>query len=94
LSNLYGTYEFSYYYRVIHVSQHADYTCNTELKVGDTSRDGTFYDTVGDWRVDRLIFSDINVAQADVKLIVTCYGEYQSIQVNVDTLGFKRICSL
>ncbi|KAM0233282.1 hypothetical protein ACHAPO_007361 [Fusarium lateritium] len=93
LNNLHGSYEFSYYYRVAYVSQGADYVCNSELRVGDTSVNGGFYDTVGGWRFDSVSFPDINVAQADVKLIVTCYGEFVQIKVNIDSLGFKRICS-
>ncbi|CEI68164.1 hypothetical protein FVEN_g12235 [Fusarium venenatum] len=94
LSNLYGTYKFSYYYRFISASPGADYTCDMELKVGGTSLRGDFDYWQGDWRSGSVIFSDVNVAQADVQLIASCGGEFREIQVAVDTLEFKRICSL
>ncbi|KAH7466926.1 hypothetical protein IWW34DRAFT_835295 [Fusarium oxysporum f. sp. albedinis] len=95
LQNLNGDYEFSYYYRVVSVSQNADYVCNIELKVGDTSKFGAMYDSAGGWRSDSVSFSIAGeaVAQADVQLILTCYGEFVRIEVNIDTLAFTRVCS-
>ncbi|KAJ4112976.1 hypothetical protein NW760_004803 [Fusarium oxysporum] len=95
LQNLNGDYEFSYYYRVVSVSPGADYVCNIELKVGDTSKFGAMYDSAGGWRSDSVSFSIAGgaIAQADVQLILTCYGEFVRIEVNIDTLAFTRVCS-
>ncbi|KAM0371680.1 hypothetical protein HYE67_003101 [Fusarium culmorum] len=93
LSNLYGTYEFSYYYRFVSISQFADYTCDIELKVGDASLRGNFEDNVGGWKYGSVTFNDLNVAQADVQLIANCGGEYHQIVVNLDSFGFTRVCS-
>ncbi|KAL5593812.1 hypothetical protein FOBRF1_012914 [Fusarium oxysporum] len=95
LENLNGDYEFSYYYRVVSVSPGADYVCNIELKIGDTSMFGTMYDGVGGWRTDSVSWSSAGetVAQADVQLGVTCLGEFVRIEVNIDTLAFTRVCS-
>ncbi|QPC78222.1 hypothetical protein HYE68_008974 [Fusarium pseudograminearum] len=93
LSNLYGTYEFSYYYRFVTISQFADYTCDIQLKVGDASLRGSFEDSVGGWKYGSVTFDDLNVAQADVQLIANCGGEYHQILVNLDSLAFTRVCS-
>ncbi|KAH7194171.1 hypothetical protein DER44DRAFT_792870 [Fusarium oxysporum] len=95
LENLNGDYEFSYYYRVVSVSPGADYVCNIELKIGDTSMFGPMYDGVGGWRTDSVSWSSAGetVAQADVQLGVTCLGEFVRIEVNIDTLAFTRVCS-
>ncbi|KAM0490785.1 hypothetical protein ACHAP8_011179 [Fusarium lateritium] len=94
LRNLYGTYEFSYYYHFIYASPGADYTCDMELKVGSTSLQGNFDYWQSGWQSGSVIFYDVNVAQADVQLIASCGGEFHQIQVAVDTLGFRRICSV
>ncbi|GKU06562.1 hypothetical protein FLAG1_09687 [Fusarium langsethiae] len=92
LSNLEGTYEFSYNYRVTYISPGADHVCEMKLSVGDTTVYGAFDDRVGGWKSGSVIFTDVNTAQADVQLTAGCYGEYNQIQVNIDTLGFTRVC--
>ena len=94
VTNLEGTYEFSYYYRVVYVSENADYTCNIQLTVGDTSAYGEMEDNVGGWKTASIILSDLSAAQASLQFDLSCYGEYQHIQVNIDSLEFKRICSV
>ncbi|EKJ75835.1 hypothetical protein NXS19_008363 [Fusarium pseudograminearum] len=93
LSNLYGTYEFSYHYRMVSVSQSADYTCDIELKVGDASLRGDFDYDVGGWKSGSVTFNDLKFAQADVQVIASCGGEYHQIVVNLDSLAFTRVCS-
>ncbi|KAF5533833.1 hypothetical protein FMEXI_11627 [Fusarium mexicanum] len=94
LQNLSGKYRFSYYYRVVSVSQGADYTCNTQLSAGSVSQNGAMYDTVGGWRTDSVILDlgDDTIAQADVQLGLTCLGEFRGIEVDIDTLAFTRVC--
>jgi hypothetical protein len=92
LSNLDGTYKFSYYYRVTYVSPGADYVCEMKLDVGDTTLYGAFEDSVGGWKSWSTTFTDVNAAQADVQLTAGCYGEYAQIQINIDSLGFTRVC--
>ncbi|KAJ4002653.1 hypothetical protein NW752_002525 [Fusarium irregulare] len=94
VTNLEGTYEFSYYYRVVYVSQNADYTCDMQLTVGDTSFYGEMYDTPGGWKSGSIILSDLSAAQASLQFDTACYGEFVRIQVNIDSLEFKRICSV
>ncbi|KAF4452935.1 HET-domain-containing protein [Fusarium austroafricanum] len=95
LTNLDGTYDFSYYYRVLSISPGADYTCDLEVNVGDASLRGNFEDSVGGWKSGSVFWSSEgqNVAQADVQLTVSCSREYNRIQVNVDSFGFTRKCS-
>ncbi|KAF4951365.1 hypothetical protein FGADI_7563 [Fusarium gaditjirri] len=95
LHNLNGDYEFSYYYKVVSVSLFADYTCNIELKVGGTIIPGPIDDGVGGWKTESVSWSSAGetIAQADVQLGLTCFGEYDGIQVYIDTLGFTRVCS-
>ncbi|KAG7409596.1 hypothetical protein DER46DRAFT_614839 [Fusarium sp. MPI-SDFR-AT-0072] len=95
LQNLNGDYEFSYYYRVVSVSPGADYVCNIELKVGDTSIFGPMYDNVDGWKSGSVDWSSggETIAQADVQLGLTCVGEFVRIEVNIDTLAFTRVCS-
>ncbi|KAF5230718.1 hypothetical protein FANTH_13710 [Fusarium anthophilum] len=94
LQNLNGKYRFSYYYRVVSVSQGADYVCNIQLSAGAVSDYGPMYDTVGGWRTDSVILDmgDDTIAQADVQLGLTCYGEFTGIEVDIDTLAFTRVC--
>ena len=94
LTNLEGTYEFSYYYRVVYVSPGADYVCNIQLTVGSTSAYGEMEDSPGGWKSGSIILSDLSAAQASLQFDLYCYGEYQHIQVNIDSLEFKRICSV
>ncbi|RGP71753.1 hypothetical protein FSPOR_3119 [Fusarium sporotrichioides] len=92
LSNLEGSYKFSYYYRLTYYSPGADYVCEMQLNVGDATLYGTFAEGVGGWKSGSVIFTDLNAAQADVKLTAGCYGEYNQIQINIDSLGFTRVC--
>ncbi|KAF5603297.1 hypothetical protein FPCIR_1493 [Fusarium pseudocircinatum] len=94
LQNLSGKYRFSYYYRVVSVSQGADYVCNIQLSAGSVSTYGEMYDSVGGWRTSSVILDvgDATVAQADVQLGLTCYGEFTGIEVDIDTLAFTRVC--
>ncbi|KAF5664363.1 hypothetical protein FHETE_7120 [Fusarium heterosporum] len=95
LQNLNGDYEFSYYYKVVSVSAGADYVCNIELKVGDTSIVGGMDDSVGGWRSDSVSWSSAGetIAQADIQLSLSCLGEFTGIEVDIDTLAFTRVCS-
>ncbi|KAF4990605.1 hypothetical protein FGRMN_8364 [Fusarium graminum] len=95
LQNLNGVYTFSYYYRVVSVSKNADYTCNIELKVGDTSIRGAMYDSVDGWKSDSVSWSSNGqtIAQADVQFGLSCQGEFSGIEVDIDTLAFTRACS-
>ncbi|KAF4498970.1 hypothetical protein FAGAP_4844 [Fusarium agapanthi] len=94
LQNLNGIYRFSYYYRVVSVSQGADYVCNIQLSAGSVSDYGPMYDSVGGWRTDSVILDmgDDTTAQADVQLGLSCYGEFTGIEVDIDTLAFTRVC--
>jgi len=94
VTNLDGTYEFSYYYRVVSISPGADYTCDIQLSVGGTSGRGAIEDTPGGWKSASIILTDLSAVQATLQFTTSCSGEYRQIQVNIDTLGFKRICSL
>lgn len=94
LSNLDGTYQFSYYYRVVSVSPGADYVCNMQLNVGEISVQGAIEDSPGGWKSWSVTFPDVNAAEADVQLVTACQGEFVQIQVNVDTLAFTRVCSV
>ncbi|KAF5575545.1 uncharacterized protein FSUBG_13899 [Fusarium subglutinans] len=94
LQNLSGKYRFSYYYRVVSISDNADYTCNVQLSAGSVSEYGAMYDIVGGWRTDSVILDlgDDTIAQADVQLGLTCLGEFRGIEVDIDTLAFTRVC--
>ncbi|KAF5972386.1 hypothetical protein FBULB1_8765 [Fusarium bulbicola] len=94
LQNLSGKYRFSYYYRVVSVSQGADYVCNIQLSAGSVSAYGEMYDNVGGWKTSSVILDmgDATTAQADVQLGLTCYGEFTGIEVDIDTLAFTRVC--
>ncbi|KAL4731204.1 hypothetical protein ACLX1H_000166 [Fusarium chlamydosporum] len=93
LQNLNGDYDFSYYYRVVSVSQNADYTCNIQLTVGSISSYGEIYDSVGGWRSSSVRFStgDDTIALAEVQFGLSCYGEFTGIEVDIDTLAFTRV---
>ncbi|KAF5649907.1 hypothetical protein F25303_4594 [Fusarium sp. NRRL 25303] len=95
LQNLSGNYKFSYYYRVVSVSQGADYTCNIQLTAGSVSSYGEMYDSVGGWRTASVILEmgDATIAQADVEFGLSCYGEFTGIEVDVDTFAFTRVCA-
>ncbi|PNP76631.1 hypothetical protein FNYG_10050 [Fusarium nygamai] len=95
LQNLSGQYKFSYYYRVVSVSQNADYTCNIQLTAGSTSSYGEMYDTVGGWKTASVILDmgAATIAQAEVQFGLSCYGEFTGIEVDVDTLAFTRVCA-
>ncbi|KAF5684645.1 hypothetical protein FDENT_6650 [Fusarium denticulatum] len=94
LQNLSGKYRFSYYYRVVSVSQGADYVCNMQLSAGSVSAYGEMYDSPGGWKTSSVILDmgDNTIAQADVQLGLTCYGEFTGIEVDIDTLAFTRVC--
>ncbi|KAF5573006.1 hypothetical protein FPANT_12651 [Fusarium pseudoanthophilum] len=94
LQNLSGQYKFSYYYRVVSVSQGADYTCNIQLTAGSVSSYGEMYDTVGGWKTASVILDmgAATIAQAEVQFGLSCYGEFTGIEVDVDTLAFTRVC--
>lgn len=94
VTDLHGTYEFPYYYRIVSISLGADFVCDIQLSVGGTSGRGSIEDSVGGWKTASIILTDLSVAQASLQFTTSCSGEYQQIQVNIDTLGFKRICSL
>jgi hypothetical protein len=53
------------------------------------------YDSVGGWRSGSVTLStgDDNIAQADVQLGLSCFGEFTGIQVDIDTLALTRVCS-
>ncbi|KAF5717821.1 hypothetical protein FMUND_5552 [Fusarium mundagurra] len=94
LQNLSGNYKFSYYYRVVSISQNADYTCNIQLTAGSVSTYGEIDDSVGGWKTASAILEmgDNTIAQADVLFGLTCYGEFTGIEVDIDTLAFTRVC--
>ncbi|KAG9502030.1 hypothetical protein J7337_007741 [Fusarium musae] len=94
LQNLSGQYKFSYYYRVVSVSENADYSCNIQLTAGSVSTYGEIYDSVGGWKTYSVIMDmgAATVAQAEVQFGLTCYGEFTGIEVDVDTLAFTRVC--
>ena len=94
MTDLDGTYEFSYYYRVVSVSQGADYVCNLQLSVGGTSAYGEMEDSPGGWKSASIILTDLSLALASLRFDTICLGEYRQIQVNIDSLEFKRICSV
>ncbi|KAH7258949.1 uncharacterized protein BKA55DRAFT_591764 [Fusarium redolens] len=96
LDNLDGDYEFSYYYRVLSASVGADYTCDIELTVGDTTLRGDMDYSVGGWKSGSVNWSSggENLAQGDVQLSVSCGGEFDKVQVNIDSLAFTRVCSV
>ncbi|KAI1047631.1 hypothetical protein LB505_012656 [Fusarium chuoi] len=95
LQNLSGNYKFSYYYRVVSISQGADFTCNIQLTAGTVSAYGEMYDSVGGWRTASVILEmgDATIAQADVQFGLSCYGEFTGIEVDVDTFAFTRVCA-
>ncbi|KLO82221.1 Uncharacterized protein LW93_9408 [Fusarium fujikuroi] len=95
LQNLSGNYKFSYYYRVVSVSQNADYTCNIQLTAGSVSSYGEIDDRVGGWKTASVILEmgDATIAQADVQFGLSCYGEFTGIEVDVDTFAFTRVCA-
>ncbi|KAG4255682.1 hypothetical protein FPRO03_04631 [Fusarium proliferatum] len=95
LQNLSGNYKFSYYYRVVSVSDNADYTCNIQLTAGSVSSYGEIDDRVGGWKTASVILEmgDATIAQADVQFGLSCYGEFTGIEVDVDTFAFTRVCA-
>ena len=94
VTDLDGTYEFSYYYRIVSISPGADFVCDIELSVGGTTGRGAIEDSVGGWKTASIILTDLSAVQASLQFTTSCRGEYRQIQVNIDTLEFKRICSL
>lgn len=86
----------SYYYRVVVANAGPDYTCDLEVKIGGTTIPGDMDCTIGGWKAGSVFWSSAgeNVAQADVELAVACAGEYERIQVDVDSLTFMRVYSL
>ncbi|RBR15900.1 uncharacterized protein FIESC28_07145 [Fusarium coffeatum] len=93
VADLDGTYEFSYYYRFVSISDGADFTCDIQLSVGGSSGRGSIEDSVGGWKTASIILTDLSAAQASLQFTASCMGEYRQIQVNIDSLGFKRVCS-
>ncbi|KAF9777482.1 hypothetical protein IL306_004410 [Fusarium sp. DS 682] len=95
LTNLNGNYRFSYSYRVLSASFGADYTCELQLKIGDTTIRGDMDSSVGGWKSSSQIWSSNgeNVAEADVELNINCGGEFEQVRVNIDSLSFKQVCS-
>lgn len=96
LADLNGDYELSYYYRVVVANAGPDYTCDLEVKIGGTTIPGDMDYALSGWKSGSVFWSSAgeNVAQADIELAVTCAGEYERIQVNVDSLAFIRVCSV
>ncbi|KAF4343781.1 hypothetical protein FBEOM_2283 [Fusarium beomiforme] len=93
LSNLDGYYKFSYYYRVVSASLFADYTCGLTINIGDTTIIADMDYSVGGWKLGSQNWnSQGEVAQADVKLTINCGGEFDQVQVNVDSFSFTQVC--
>ncbi|KAJ4244566.1 hypothetical protein NW762_014421 [Fusarium torreyae] len=94
LTDLNGDYELSYHYRVVVANAGPNYTYNLEVKIGDTTDPGDLDYALDGWKSDSVFWSSAgeDVAQADVELAVTRAGEYERIQINLDSLAFTRVC--
>lgn len=96
LTNLNGDYEFTYYYRVVVARTGRSSTCDLQSKIGaDTTVPVNLDLVVGDWKSGSLSWSSAGeiVAQADVELAITCRGDYDRIQINLDSFAFTRVCN-
>ncbi|KAF4444223.1 hypothetical protein FACUT_804 [Fusarium acutatum] len=96
LTNLNGDYEFSYYYRVVVARIGLAATCDLQVKIGEDTTVPSNIDLVaGDWTSGSVSWSSAGetVAQADVELAITCRGDYDTIQINLDSFAFLRVCS-
>ncbi|KAF5969091.1 hypothetical protein FCOIX_11059 [Fusarium coicis] len=97
LTNLNGDYEFSYYYRV--VVARIDMTtaaCGLQVKIGEDTTVPSNIDLVaGDWLSGSVSWSTAgqNVEQADVELVITCRGDWDTIQIFLDSFAFTSVCS-
>ncbi|TPX11301.1 uncharacterized protein E0L32_001119 [Thyridium curvatum] len=80
LSVLAGIYEFSYYYRVLSVSVNADYTCDIQLSMGDTTLRGSMEDGPGGWKPGSVLFptQSSDLGTTDVQFTVSCSGDGSS----------------
>ncbi|KAF5230719.1 hypothetical protein FANTH_13711 [Fusarium anthophilum] len=96
LTNLNGDYEFSYYYKVAVARTGLSPRCSLQVKIGDDTTVPSNIDlVVGDWKSGSVSWSTAaeTVAQADVELSITCSGDYDRIQINLDSFAFTRVCS-
>ncbi|KAF5687087.1 hypothetical protein FCIRC_2475 [Fusarium circinatum] len=96
LTNLHGDYEFSYYYQVAVTRIGPSSRCSLQVKIGDDTTVPLNVDLiVGDWESGSVSWSSAGetVAQADVELSITCTGDYDRIQINLDSFAFTRVCS-
>ncbi|KAF5637795.1 hypothetical protein F52700_4497 [Fusarium sp. NRRL 52700] len=96
LTNLYGDYEFSYYYQVAVARSLPGSSCDVQVKIGgDTHVPDNIDLVVGDWKSGSVSWSTggETVRQADVELAIICRGDYDRIQINLDSFAFTRLCS-
>ncbi|KAF5568804.1 hypothetical protein FPHYL_2611 [Fusarium phyllophilum] len=96
LTNLNGDYEFSYYYRVVVARIGMATTCDIQVKIGaDTTVPSNIDLVAGDWQSGSVSWSTAgqNVEQADVELAITCRGDWDTIQINLDSFAFTSVCS-
>ncbi|CZR37773.1 uncharacterized protein FPRO_07036 [Fusarium proliferatum ET1] len=85
-----------HYYRVVVARTGLSPTCDLQIKIGgDTTVPANIDLVVGDWKSGSLSWSSAGetIAQADVELAVTCRGDYDRIQINLDSFAFTRVCS-
>ncbi|KAG5797159.1 hypothetical protein H9Q69_003768 [Fusarium xylarioides] len=96
LTNLNGDYEFSYYYRVVVARTGITSRCDLQVKIGaDTTLPSNIDLVLGDWIPGSVSWSSAGetIAQLDVELAITCRGDYDRIQINIDSLAFTNVCS-
>ncbi|KAF5573007.1 hypothetical protein FPANT_12652 [Fusarium pseudoanthophilum] len=96
LTNLNGDYEFSYYYRVVVARIGMTTACGLQVKIGeDTTVPSNIELVAGDWTSGSVSWSTAghNVEQADVELVMTCRGDWDTIQIFLDSFAFTSVCS-
>ncbi|KAF5567429.1 hypothetical protein FNAPI_672 [Fusarium napiforme] len=96
LTNLNGAYEFSYYYRVVVARVGMTTACDLQVKIGeDTTVPLNIGLVTGDWTSGSVSWSTLGqtVAQADVEVAITCRGDWDTIQIDLDSFTFTSVCS-
>ncbi|KAF5717822.1 hypothetical protein FMUND_5553 [Fusarium mundagurra] len=96
LTNLNGGYEFSYYYRVVVARTGMATTCVLQVSIGGDMTIPINIDlVVGDWTPGSVSWytAGETIAQADVELAIACRGDWDTIQINLDSFAFTSVCS-
>jgi hypothetical protein len=71
-------------------------TCGLQVKIGEDTTVPSNIDLVaGDWQSGSVSWSTAgqNVEQAEVELVITCRGDWDTIQIFLDSFAFTSVCS-